>query len=67
MDDIPSLVVGLSEVDAGWIGLVGGKAAGLGELIKAGERVPEGFCITTDAFISRANHLRRRQSASIAI
>ena len=30
MDDIPSLVVGLSEVDAGWIGLVGGKAAGSG-------------------------------------
>lgn len=42
-------VVGLAEVDAGWIGLVGGKAAGLGELVGAGERVPEGFCITTAA------------------
>ncbi|HWM03035.1 MAG TPA: PEP/pyruvate-binding domain-containing protein [Actinophytocola sp.] len=46
-DSGPVWVVGLAEVDAGWIGLVGGKAAGLGELIKAGERVPEGFCITT--------------------
>jgi len=42
-------VVELGEVDAGWIALVGGKAAGLGEMIKAGERVPEGFCITTAA------------------
>ncbi len=45
----PAAVVGLAEVEAGWIALVGGKAAGLGELIRAGERVPEGFCITTAA------------------
>jgi pyruvate,water dikinase len=48
-DSGPVWVVGLAEVDAGWIGLVGGKAAALGELIKAGERVPEGFCVTTAA------------------
>ncbi|WP_017595331.1 PEP/pyruvate-binding domain-containing protein [Nocardiopsis potens] len=42
-------VVGLSEIDAGMIGLVGGKAAGLGEMIAAGERVPPGFCLTTEA------------------
>ncbi|MEU3337927.1 phosphoenolpyruvate synthase [Streptomyces sp. NPDC006668] len=29
---------------------VGGKAAHLGELIKAGVRVPDGFCLTTRAF-----------------
>lgn len=40
-------VVGLAEVDTGWTALVGGKAAGLGELIRTGEPVPEGFCITT--------------------
>lgn len=40
-------VVGLAEADAGRIALVGGKAAGLGEMIRAGERVPEGFCVTT--------------------
>ena len=43
------LVVGLAEVRAGRIELVGGKAAGLHEMIRAGERVPEGFCITTAA------------------
>ncbi|WP_017627844.1 PEP/pyruvate-binding domain-containing protein [Nocardiopsis chromatogenes] len=42
-------VVGLSEIDAGMIGLVGGKAAGLGEMVAAGERVPPGFCLTTEA------------------
>lgn len=42
-------VVGLHEVDARRIDLVGGKAAGLAELIGAGERVPDGFCITTAA------------------
>ncbi|MEO3785066.1 PEP/pyruvate-binding domain-containing protein [Actinocorallia sp. B10E7] len=41
-------VIGLGRVGLGMIGLVGGKAAGLGELIGAGERVPEGFCVTTD-------------------
>lgn len=29
---------------------VGGKAAGLGRLVRAGERVPDGFCLTTDAY-----------------
>jgi pyruvate,water dikinase len=29
--------------------LVGGKAFGLGEMIRAGERVPDGFCVTTAA------------------
>ncbi|MGY0002288.1 PEP/pyruvate-binding domain-containing protein [Micromonospora sp. I033] len=39
----------LSEVTGGPIDLVGGKAAGLAELIRLGERVPEGFCVTTTA------------------
>ncbi|MBM0274381.1 PEP/pyruvate-binding domain-containing protein [Micromonospora sp. STR1s_6] len=42
-------VIGLSEVTADMIDLVGGKAAGLGELIRQGERVPDGFCVTTEA------------------
>ena len=44
------LVIPLSEANAGLIPLVGGKAAGLGELIRAGERVPDGFCVTTEAY-----------------
>ena len=47
-------VVGLSEIDSGMIGLVGGKAAGLGEMVAAGERVPPGFCLTTGAHRSGA-------------
>ncbi|MEV4829827.1 PEP/pyruvate-binding domain-containing protein [Micromonospora sp. NPDC049257] len=42
-------VIPLSEAHADLVPLVGGKAAGLGELIRAGERVPEGFCVTTEA------------------
>lgn len=42
-------VVGLSEIDTSTTDLVGGKATGLGELIRAGERVPPGFCVTTGA------------------
>jgi pyruvate,water dikinase len=42
-------VVELAAVDDGCIGLVGGKAAGLARMIRAGERVPDGFCITTAA------------------
>ncbi|MDG4837771.1 PEP/pyruvate-binding domain-containing protein [Micromonospora sp. WMMD967] len=43
-------VIPLSEVTSEMLDLVGGKAAGLGELIRRGERVPEGFCVTTEAY-----------------
>ncbi|GAA5118422.1 PEP/pyruvate-binding domain-containing protein [Pseudonocardia adelaidensis] len=52
-------VVSLGDVEPGDVGLVGGKAAGLAELIRSGERVPEGFCITTEAG-EPAGDLRRR-------
>ncbi|MET7963264.1 PEP/pyruvate-binding domain-containing protein [Micromonospora zamorensis] len=42
-------VIALSEATTERLDLVGGKAAGLGELIRRGERVPEGFCVTTEA------------------
>ncbi|PWR05506.1 pyruvate, water dikinase [Micromonospora acroterricola] len=42
-------VIALSETTAAMVELVGGKAAGLGELIRRGERVPPGFCVTTEA------------------
>ncbi|MEU5727255.1 PEP/pyruvate-binding domain-containing protein [Micromonospora sp. NPDC047738] len=45
-------VIPLSEASADMIDLVGGKAAGLGELIRGGERVPPGFCVTTEAYQS---------------
>jgi pyruvate,water dikinase len=42
-------VIDLAEITPKMIKLVGGKAAGLGAMIAAGERVPEGFCLTTAA------------------
>ncbi|MCU1359915.1 MAG: pps [Ilumatobacteraceae bacterium] len=43
--------MGLDEVDATQVALVGGKGAHLGELSRIeGVRVPVGFCVTTDAF-----------------
>jgi pyruvate,water dikinase len=45
-----TLVLNLSQLSAGRIGEVGGKAANLGELIRAGFDVPRGFCLTTEAY-----------------
>ncbi|KAA5837910.1 pyruvate, water dikinase [Saccharopolyspora hirsuta] len=42
-------VVDLAEVGAGAVELVGGKAAALGEMRRAGFPVPDGFCVTTRA------------------
>ena len=44
------LVLWLEEVDASKHELVGGKAAGLGELIRAGIPVPPGFVVTSEAY-----------------
>jgi pyruvate,water dikinase len=44
-------VLGLEGIDQTMVEVVGGKGANLGELSKiAGIRVPDGFCVTTDAF-----------------
>ncbi|MBF8187169.1 pyruvate, water dikinase [Nonomuraea sp. K274] len=48
-----SHTIHLSEIDSSMIDLVGGKAAGLGEMISAGERVPDGFCLTVESYTSR--------------
>jgi pyruvate,water dikinase len=45
-----ALVVRLSHLDGSMLPLVGGKAANLGELISAGLPVPDGFCLTTEAY-----------------
>ncbi|MGZ3147501.1 PEP/pyruvate-binding domain-containing protein [Lentzea chajnantorensis] len=38
------------EIDGTMAAVVGGKAANLGELTRAGLPVPQGFCVTTDAY-----------------
>lgn len=50
MGSHPSCIVPLAEAARAGDGLVGGKAARLGSLIRAGFRVPRGFCITTAAY-----------------
>ena len=44
------LVLDLADVDPTLLPLVGGKAANLGELIRAGFPVPPGACVTTEAY-----------------
>lgn len=44
------LMLALSTLDRTLLTLVGGKAANLGELIRAGFAVPPGFCVTTAAY-----------------
>ncbi|UED88060.1 PEP/pyruvate-binding domain-containing protein [Streptomyces profundus] len=45
MDVLELTAIGREQHD-----LVGGKAAGLAGLIRLGERVPDGFCVTTEAY-----------------
>src|SRR5437764_5932411 len=45
-----ALVLPLRALDRTLLPLVGGKAANLGELIRAGFSVPAGFCVTTTAY-----------------
>ena len=48
---IEQYVLELPEVDGTQVAVVGGKAANLGRLSRIeGIRVPDGFCVTTDAF-----------------
>ena len=62
------LIRQLSDIDAGMIDDVGGKAANLGALISAGFPVPQGFCVTTGAYqriadATAADDLPANQSA----
>ena len=45
-----ALILPLEELSRASLPLVGGKAANLGELVRAGFAVPEGFCLTTIAY-----------------
>ena len=51
-------VLTLAEVGASDVAVAGGKGANLGELLRAGFRVPDGFVITTAAYAAalRADH-----------
>jgi phosphoenolpyruvate synthase/pyruvate phosphate dikinase len=51
-------VLGFEQIGATMLPLVGGKGANLGELTRIGGavRVPDGFCITTDAYTEAVGH-----------
>lgn len=50
-------LLGFHEIDRSTLPVVGGKAANLGELARIdGIRVPDGFCVTTDAFREITSH-----------
>src|ERR671920_700952 len=44
------LILRFGDLDRGALSVVGGKAANLGELTRAGLPVPPGFCVTTAAY-----------------
>ncbi len=50
MTAVASVVLDLSDLSAARLAEAGGKAANLGELINAGFRVPDGFCLSTTAY-----------------
>src|SRR6476659_139978 len=50
-----ALVLPLVQLDRSLLPVVGGKAAQLGELIRAGFAVPTGFCVTTAAYARVGN------------
>lgn len=53
-----SFVLGFQEIDRAMLAIVGGKGANLGELSRIdGIRVPEGFCVTTDAYKKSVGHI----------
>lgn len=54
-----ALTIGFKSIDGTMLASVGGKAANLGELTRAGLPVPQGFCVTTDAYraVARADEL----------
>jgi phosphoenolpyruvate synthase/pyruvate phosphate dikinase len=54
---MPSYVLGFQEIDKTKLMLVGGKGVNLGELSRMeGIRVPEGFCVTTEAYKRAITH-----------
>ena len=54
-----------SEIDATDLSRVGGKGLNLGKLTQAGFLVPQGFCVTTDAYLFSVQGLSEQNANSI--
>src|SRR5262245_58567402 len=67
MDKTETLVLSFDEIgQADRLALVGGKAANLGELTRAGLPVPDGFCLTTLAYERAAGGLGEGEAGGSA-
>jgi pyruvate,water dikinase len=60
-------ILPFSNIDKSSLSLVGGKSANLGELTKAGFNVPNGFCVTTEAFKAFIKESEKMQEYYIAL
>ena len=49
-DELATVTIDLADIGEGMVDSVGGKADGLAAMIRIGERVPAGFCLTTKAY-----------------
>lgn len=54
-----------SEIDTADLPHVGGKGLNLGKLTRAGFQVPQGFCVTTDAYIFSVQDLSEQNVSTI--
>ena len=54
-----------SEIDETDLSRVGGKGLNLGKLTRAGFRVPQGFCVTTDAYLFSVRDLSEQNTDRI--
>ncbi len=54
-----------SEIDGTDLSHVGGKGLNLGKLTRAGFRVPQGFCVTTDAYRFSVRGLSEQNKSSV--
>ena len=54
-----------SEIEDADLSRVGGKGLNLGKLTRAGFRVPQGFCVTTDAYQFSVRNLSEQNASSI--
>ncbi len=61
------LVRALAEVGAADVAIAGGKGANLGELVRAGFPVPNGFVITTDAYARVAHSADAHDTAAARV
>ena len=59
------LIKHFSEITTDDLPLVGGKGLNLGKLTSAGFSVPNGFCITTEAYRSSVEHLSEQNAYNI--